>query len=65
LVDETNGFVLIDIGNYAPPETGQALKTFTDGTESGVLAVSAERRPPYIVADIVKGEPERGDAVFQ
>ena len=65
LVDETKRFVLIDVGGYAPPETGRALKTFAGDDESGVLAVSAERRPPFVVADIVKGEPRRGDSVFE
>ncbi len=65
LVDETNGFVLIDMGAYVAPPVGHALKTFSGEAESGVVAVSAERRPPFVVADIVKGEPKRGDSVYQ
>ena len=65
LADETNGFVLIDMGSYVPPPAGQALKTFSGEAESGVLAVSPERRPPFVVADIVRGAPKRGDSVYQ
>ena len=65
LVDVTNRFVLIDVGVNIAPEPGHALKAFADEAESAVLAVSAERRPPFIVADIVKGDPRRGDSVYE
>jgi hypothetical protein len=30
-----------------------------------VLTVGSVRRPPFVVADIVKGAPQKGDDVFQ
>src|SRR5678810_1063693 len=39
LVNETERFVLIDNGSQPPPPTGVALKSFTGGSESGVLSV--------------------------
>jgi hypothetical protein len=64
-VDESAGFVLVNVGMLVPPMPGQALKSFTGDKESAVLSVSAERRPPFVVADIVKGEPHKGDAVLE
>jgi hypothetical protein len=65
LVNEDGHFVLIDNGSRPTPPTGAALKTFTGGAESAVLTVGSVRRPPFVVADIVKGAPKKGDDVFQ
>lgn len=64
-VDAALGFVLVDAGSYFTPETGQALKTYSGERESGVLSVAPERKPPFVCADIVKGNPAQGDDVFQ
>lgn len=58
-------FVLIDVGSLYIPASGQALKTFTGATESGIVSVSPERKRPFISADIVKGAPQKEDDVFQ
>jgi len=65
LVNEEGGFVLVDSGAHATPQPGTALKTFTGEVESGVLAAGDVRRRPFVIADIVRGEPKRGDRVFQ
>ena len=66
LVNDRLGFVMIDTGNaYGIPMKGQALKSFTNGQESGVLTVSPEHKPPFLIADIVKGTPQKGDLVFE
>ena len=65
LVNETDRFVLIDNGNSPAPPSGTALKSFGGDIESGVLSVGSVRRAPFVIADIVKGAPRKGDAVFQ
>src|SRR4029078_10774164 len=65
LVNEDEQFVLIDNGNSPTPPTGTALKSFTGNAESGVLSVGSVRRTPFVIADIVKGTPRKGDVVFQ
>lgn len=65
LVNNSSEFVLVDIGSGIGPRPGQALKTFRDGAETGVLTVSPESKRPFIVGDIVRGEPAAGDEVFQ
>lgn len=64
-VNESLGFVLVDVGSLSSPAAGQALKVFRDGTETAVLNVSPERRRPFVSADIVQGEPQRGDEVYE
>ena len=65
LVDAGAGFVLIDNGSQIAPPTGAALKSFSGETETAVLAVGTVRRRPFVIADIVKGEPRKGDLVYQ
>lgn len=65
LVNESQGFALIDTGTHYSPVMGQALKSFSGGVETAVLTLSKERRPPFIIADIVKGLPHKGDQVFE
>lgn len=64
-VDAQLGFVLVDVGSLYTPAPGAAMKCFADGEETAVLAVSPERKRPFISADIVKGTPHRGDQVFE
>ena len=63
VVNEELHFVLVDVGSLYTPAAGTALKCFSGGTETGILAVDAEKRRPFIAADIVKGAPKVGDEV--
>lgn len=63
VVNEDLHFVLVDVGSLYTPAAGTALKSFSGGTETGILAVNPERSRPFIAADIVKGEPKVGDDV--
>jgi len=63
LVNDDLHFVLVDVGSLYTPAAGAALKTFAGGKETGILAVDAEKERPFIVADIVKGDPHVGDDV--
>jgi hypothetical protein len=65
LLNEDARFVLIDLETGNPPEAGTALKVMRQGIEIGVLALGDVRRRPFIVADIVKGEPKKGDLVYR
>ena len=65
MVNTEQNFVLIDTDTSAPAEDGTALKSFSNGTETGVLTVSPQHRPPFMIADIVSGSPQKGDQVFE
>ena len=65
LVNEALGFELVDVGTLYVPAPGAALRCFSKGEETAVLAVTPERKPPFITADIVKGTPHTGDVVFE
>lgn len=70
LVNKEAGFVLVDVGLYNP-SIGETLKSFSPEVrpgntgESAVLTVSVERARPFVIADIVEGEPAKGDLVYR
>ena len=63
IVKEKLEFVLIDIGTAPAPEAGTKLLAYTDANPSAELVVSAFQKRPFLIADIVSGEPKVGDAV--
>jgi hypothetical protein len=63
MVNEDLGFVLLDVGSLYSPPAGTALKSFSGGVETAILAVDPEKRRPFIAADIIKGTPKVGDDV--
>jgi hypothetical protein len=63
MVNQQLRFVLVDVGTLYAPASGTALKSFSSGNETGVLAVTPQRQHEFIVADIVKGDPKIGDDV--
>ena len=63
MVNEDLHFVLVDVGSLYAPAAGTALKSFSGGAETGILAVDPEKQRPFIVADIIRGTPRVGDQV--
>jgi len=63
MVNEDLHFVLVDVGSLYVPAAGTALKSFSGGAETGILAVDPEKQRPFIVADIIRGTPKVGDQV--
>ena len=65
LVNSEGRFVLIDSGTNPAPNSEGILKCRTGEAESAELRVSEIRRHPFVIADIIKGTPNKGDLVFQ
>lgn len=65
LVNAEAGFVLIDAHGWVLPEGGTALKCLRDGVDSGIVTVGSEKQGSHVIADIVTGNPKKGDMVFQ
>lgn len=65
LVNPALGFVLVDVRAFEYPPVGVALKSFADGKETAILMVSPEKNRPFIIANIVKGTPGKGNMVYQ
>ena len=63
LVNAELNFVLVDVGSLYAPQAGTALKSFSGGSETAILAVDPEKQRPFIVADIIRGNPKVGDEV--
>lgn len=62
-VNRAHGFVLIHSNDLRP--AGSPLMTLPsqEGVAQAHLRVSREQRPPFLIADILAGEPAPGEAV--
>ena len=62
LVNEELGFVLVQTAQT--PEEGTPLQARSaDGRESAQLKVSAAQKPPFLIANVLKGKPQVGEVV--
>lgn len=64
LVDQREGYVLIDSQTYSALATGQTLNSIGNDSQTATLRVTADREPPFVIADIVSGAPHVGDRVY-
>lgn len=64
LVDEQGGYALIDTQGGTVPPVGQILRAVGNDLETGSLKISADRNPPFFIADIENGKPQPGDRVY-
>lgn len=64
LVNEHEGYALVDAQNYAALPPGETLNAVGEDRETGVLRVTADREAPFFIADIVSGKPRAGDRIY-
>jgi len=66
VVNRESHFVLIDLsGTATAPEPGTPLTAISSSGEAVRLKVTPERKRPFVSADIVSGEPKRGQRVYR
>jgi len=58
-VNDERGFVILDC--LVPPGEGKELTVWRDDQRVAWVRVTARRRPPFVAADILAGEPRPGD----
>ncbi len=65
-VNRKANFVLIRLGGTATaPAAGTELTAISASAESVQLKVSAERKRPFVTADILRGTPKPGERVYR
>jgi hypothetical protein len=65
LVNPTDRFVLIDAATAPAARVGATWRAYSEGALSAELRATDVRRRPWVIADIVSGEPQTGDTVMQ
>lgn len=58
-VNAEQGFVILDC--LAPPRPGEELAVWRGETKVAWVRATERRRPPFVAADVIAGEPRRGD----
>lgn len=57
-------FVILETSSSSTLPVGLELSAIKDGRITSKVKVSAERRPPFVIAEIIEGIPERGDRFY-
>ena len=66
LVNEESSFVVIDCSPFRGPAVGTVLHgNAGEGTTPAELRVTQIQKPPFAIADIIKGLPKKGGQIFQ
>lgn len=63
MVDATHRFALVETSLPPRLEPDARLMAFRDRRVSATLAVTPEKRPPYLAVNILSGMPAMGDTV--
>ena len=64
LVNEEARFVLIQSQSSSAVTPGEKYLCIRDTTETGVLRMTALKNSPFLIADILSGDPLAGDRVY-
>ncbi len=64
MIDQENHFVLIDAETTGGALAGTPLICIANDRETGNLRLSNLKSNPFLVADIIGGNPAKGDTVY-
>jgi hypothetical protein len=63
-VNQPGGFAILEAPQAQQLPPGTILSTLENGRITATVRLTADRRPPFIVADLLEGVPSRGQAVY-
>jgi hypothetical protein len=64
LVNTADNFVLIESESATPVIPGEKYLSVQNGRESGTLLMTSLKAHPFLIADIVSGNPSTGDKIY-
>ena len=64
LVNTAENFVLIESESATPVIPGEKYLSVQNGRESGTLRITSLKAHPFLIADIVSGNPSTGDKIY-
>lgn len=62
-VNIVEDFIVVNFSSSVMPRVGDELKIYRAGRPVGSVRITEPIRPPLATADILAGEPQRGDAI--
>jgi len=63
MVNIAENFVLVESHSASSTVPGEKYTALHDGRETAILRMTALRNPPFLIADIVSGNPSPGDKI--
>ena len=63
MVNIAENFVLLESNSSVSAIPGEKYLTIRDSQETGAVRMTNLRNPPFLIADIVSGDPSPGDKI--
>ena len=63
MVNIAENFVLLESNSSVSAIPGEKYLTIRDSQETGAVRMTALRNPPFLIADILSGDPSPGDKI--
>lgn len=64
MVNIAENFVLVESNSPVATIPGEKYLVIQNGIETGAVRMSSLRNPPFLIADIVSGDPSPGDKIY-
>lgn len=64
MVNSAERFVLVESGSSASAIPGETYIAIGKNTETATLRMTALKNPPFLIADILTGDPSAGDKIY-
>ncbi len=64
VINQLHQFVLLDVSSLPYPPVGTLLACVSGSQQTALLRVASPSRPPFLIADIVQGQPVIGNQIF-
>ncbi len=64
MVNSPGNFVLVESTSATTPVAGEKYLAMRGATETAVLRMTSLRNHPFLIADIISGEPATGDRIY-
>lgn len=64
MVNIAENFVLVESNSPAAKIAGEKYLVIQNGIETGAVRMTSLRNPPFLIADIVSGDPSPGDKIY-
>lgn len=64
MVNRNENFALVETQSATACVVGEKYISVQSGTESGILLITSLKAHPFLIADIVEGDPSDGDKIY-
>lgn len=65
MVNSAEHFVLVEASAISSAEPGETYLSINKGAETATLRMTSLKNPPFLIADIISGNPSPGEKIYR